>query len=139
MEVIFLNLLGLIISVRRPSELIHTSHPLEDSREIGIPPTIFYKDGATQYVIQHEFYLVEEFTFLGKDEYLAGAFGTPKEKIINDVLREKYVYKRILENANDFNLAELEHAKGYYLEQLQKLLKRKLEIKPEYVVKPIKK
>ena len=46
----------------------------------------------------------------GYFEYLAGVFGTPETALVNTVLREKYVYKRILENVDDFSPAELAHA-----------------------------
>ncbi len=75
------------------------------------------------------------FAFVGKDEFLAGIYGTPQEAALNNVLRERYVYKRILENASDFNIGELDHAKNYYVEQLRKLLAKGGEIKPEYLVK----
>jgi hypothetical protein len=105
---------------------------------LEIPPTVFYKEGVTKYVIQHEYYHVEEFTFLGKDEFLAGVYGTPDQRILNEFLREKYVYKRILENNIEFNVAELKHAHNYYFEKLLELYERKIEIKPEYILKPFK-
>lgn len=101
-----------------------------------VPPIIWYKEGATKYVIMHEYYHLEEFMKIGKKEFLRGVFGNEKEWHINNILREKYVYERILENAVEFSQAELKNAARYYINEILKpAVEAGVEIIPEYIVK----
>ncbi len=99
------------------------------------PPTIWYREGITEYIAYHEFFHAEEFYKIGKKEFLKGVNGTDEQYLLNELFREKYVYEKILENAEKFSEKELKHAKDYYLTFLIKLNENNIEIKPEYIVK----
>ncbi|HEX8574731.1 MAG TPA: zincin-like metallopeptidase toxin domain-containing protein [Flavobacterium sp.] len=100
-----------------------------------IPPIIWYREGITEYIISHEYYHLEEFMKIGKKNFLKGINGSLEDILVNELLREKYVYKKILENSNKFSLNELKHAKEYYNQTLIKLVENGFELKPEYIIK----
>lgn len=103
-----------------------------------IPPTIFYKEGVSNFVLEHEFYHAEEFTKIGKENFLEGEIGsfvTPLTRMKNTILREKYVVEKIFENASKFTKAELEYTKWYYRQIVIKATEKGVEIIPEFIVR----
>lgn len=116
---------------------------LKDMDEIGslaffdaeaIPPIVWYRENPTNYILQHEYWHVEEFIKIGRKEYLKGVNGTTKEWHHNTILREKYVYQKVLENKHLFSEAELESAKWYYLRYLSAARRADVEIISDYIV-----
>jgi hypothetical protein len=101
----------------------------------AIPPIVWYRDNPTNYILQHEYYHVEEFIKIGKKEYLKGVNGTVEERFHNTIMREKYVYQKVLENKHLFTEAELESAKWYYLDWLAKAKEKGVETITDYIVK----
>ncbi len=99
------------------------------------PPIVWYKDTPTNYILQHEYYHVEEFIIIKPKEYLKGVNGTIEERFHNTIMREKYVYQKILENKHLFSDAELRHARGNYQYYLKLAIKADVEIISEYTVK----
>ncbi|MDH4471416.1 MAG: zincin-like metallopeptidase toxin domain-containing protein [Fluviicola sp.] len=114
---------------------------MEDERSLAffdakaVPPIVWYRDNPTNYILQHEYYHVEEFFKIGKKEYLKGVDGTIEERFHNTIMREKYVYQKILENKHLFSDAELRHARGNYQYYLKLAIKADVEIISEYIVK----
>ncbi len=100
-----------------------------------IPPIIWYREGTTEYVVSHEYYHLEEYIKIGKKEFLKGTNGTLEEFLVNDLLREKYVYHKLLKNSDRFSISELKHAKEYYITKLRELVNKGFDLKPEYIVK----
>ncbi|MDN5395059.1 MAG: hypothetical protein L0G07_00155, partial [Chryseobacterium sp.] len=85
-----------------------------------IPPIIWYREGSSNYVIAHEYYHLEEFCKIGKKDFIKGDLGTLKEWHRNNIMREKYVAEKLLENAEILNLSlnELTHIKWYYQKKI---------------------
>lgn len=106
-----------------------------DAREI--PPIIWYREGSSNYVIAHEYYHMEEYCKIGKNAFTKGDLGTLQEFLTNNILREKYVAERLLENAEKLNLSqnELRHIKEYFNEILYKAKEEGVEIQPEFIIK----
>ena len=100
-----------------------------------IPPIIWYREGATEYIVSHEFYHLEEFEKIGKEAFLKGVNGNLEEILLNELYREKYVYERILDNSDKFTFTELKHAKDYYNRKLRDLVENGFELKSEYLIK----
>jgi len=103
-----------------------------------IPPIIWYREGSSNYVITHEYYHLEEFCKIGKKDFIKGDLGTLKEWHINNILREKYVAERLLENAEVLNLSsnELQHVKLYYQKKIiQPAINNGVEMLPEFIIK----
>jgi hypothetical protein len=101
------------------------------------PPQIWYKEGSSNYVLNHEYYHYEEFCKIGKDEFIKGA-NKPKTSFEwheNNILREGYVYEKIMENKHLFSLDELRHAKDYYIKQLRKAMKCNIDISKIKIIK----
>lgn len=100
----------------------------------AIPPIVWYRDNPTNYILQHEYWHVEEFITIGKKEYLKGVNGTIEERFHNTIMREKYVYQKILENKHLFSKGELIHADWYYTQEVIKAAKAGVETIPEYLI-----
>ncbi len=103
-----------------------------------IPPVIWYKEGSSNYVIAHEYYHLEEYCKIGREAFIKGDLGTLKEAYVNNILREKYVVERLLENAEELNLSqnELSHIKQYYqIDIIVEAVKNGVEILPEFIIK----
>ncbi|WP_153397044.1 hypothetical protein [Chryseobacterium vaccae] len=103
-----------------------------------IPPVIWYKEGSSNYVIAHEYYHLEEFCKIGKKAFTKKDFGTLKEALVNNILREKYVAERLLENAEILNLSlsELKHIKLYYQEKIiLPAVNLGVEMIPEFIIR----
>ena len=85
-----------------------------DGKEI--PPIIWYSEGSSNYVIAHEYYHLEEYCKIGREAFIKGDLGSKIEGSINNILRERYVAERLLENAEKLKLSEneLKHIKQYY-------------------------
>ena len=66
---------------------------------------------------------------------MKGTNGTLEEFLVNDLLREKYVYHKLLKNSDRFSISELKHAKEYYNTKLRELVNKGFDLKPEYIVK----
>lgn len=73
-----------------------------------IPPIIWYKEGASKYIITHEYFHLEEFGKIGKKAFIKGDLGSLEEWHINNILREKYVAENMFKNANTFGFSENE-------------------------------
>lgn len=117
---------------------------LKDMDEIGslaffdaeaIPPIVWYRDNPTNYILQHEYWHVEEFFKIGKKEYLKGVDGTIEERFHNTIMREKYVYQKVLENKHLFSKSELIHPDWYYSQEIIKAANKGVETLPEYLIK----
>ncbi len=103
-----------------------------------IPPVIWYKEGSSNYVIAHEYYHLEEYCTIGKDAFTKGDLGTVNEWHTNNILREKYVALRLLENSDILNLSRNErlHIKYYYQKEIIKqAVDAGIEILPEFIIK----
>jgi hypothetical protein len=53
----------------------------------------------------------------------------------NNIMREKYVYQKVLENKHLFTKAELNHADWYYVKQLRDAMADGVETISDYLVK----
>jgi hypothetical protein len=102
-----------------------------------IPPVIWYKEGASKYVISHEYFHLEEFGKIGRKPFIKGDLGSLKEWHINNILREKYVAENMYKNADSLGLSENEilHIKKYYNQIIIDAANNGVEIKPEYIIK----
>ncbi len=103
-----------------------------------IPPVIWYSEGSSNYVIAHEYYHLEEYTKIGRDAFIKGDLGTLEASLTNNILREKYVAERLLENAEKLKLSqnELKHIKQYYLDEIiNPAIKFGVDMQPEFVIK----
>lgn len=96
--------------------------------------TIKYTDNVTEYFMTHESFHAEEMFKIGFKEYTKSAHikGTPWtiENRINEYMREKYVYERLVENAkkHKFNPEELSTPPFGHAFQYYDYIKYKLEI-----------
>ncbi|MDP9958656.1 hypothetical protein [Chryseobacterium lathyri] len=103
-----------------------------------IPPIIWYSEGSSNYVIAHEYYHLEEFCKIGRKAFIEGDLGTLKEWHTNNILREKYVAEKLLENAEILHLSlnELTHIKWYYQKKIiQPAVNDGVEVLPEFIIK----
>ncbi len=76
---------------------------------------LILQKGMTEYEILHEFKHLEEFSAIGRDEYIKGMKvigGSPEQDMIRTYKREMYVYNEIIKQAHKFNKKELKHAKS---------------------------
>lgn len=81
------------------------------------PPIIWFKEGSSNYVIAHEYYHLEEYSILGRNEFLRRSNVSNKVQWqIYDLLSEKYVAEKLHENAEILNLSkhEIDDIKNYY-------------------------
>lgn len=81
---------------------------------------------------------MEEYCKIGKNAFTKGDLGTLQESLVNNILREKYVAERLLENAEKLNLSqnELRHIKNYYQKEIiKKAVDEGVEILPEFIIK----
>ena len=103
--------------------------------------TILYKENVTEYFMAHESFHAEEMHKIGFDEYVKDApikkDGIPiKEEdltpknLIRRYKREKYVYNRLKNDANKFNLNGQErwHIEAYFYEIELSLLDKNIKI-----------
>nr|WP_225990337.1 zincin-like metallopeptidase toxin domain-containing protein [Flavobacterium sp. SaA2.13] len=77
---------------------------------------IYVQKGMTEYEIFHEYKHLEEYTKLGKEEYIKGSKalgGSPEQQLIREYKRENYVYQEILKSNNKFSQKELDNARKY--------------------------
>ena len=75
---------------------------------------LIFQKGMTEYEMLHEYKHLEEFSIIGKDEYIKGMkdLGYSLEQdLIRTYKREMYVYNQIMKQANRLNKAELKHAR----------------------------
>jgi Metallopeptidase toxin 4 len=75
---------------------------------------LIFQKGMTEYEMLHEYKHLEEFSIIGKDEYIKGMkdLGYSLElDLIRTYKREMYVYNEIMKQANKFNKTELKHAR----------------------------
>ncbi len=103
-----------------------------------IPPVIWYKEGSSNYVIAHEYFHLQEYHEIGREAFIKGDLGTLKEWHVNNILREKYVALKLLENADLLNLTtnELLHIKLYYQRNIiQPAIKDGVEILSEFIIR----
>ncbi|QQV02576.1 MULTISPECIES: hypothetical protein [Chryseobacterium] len=102
------------------------------------PPVIWYREGSSNYVIAHEYYHLEEYVKIGREAFIKGDRGTLKEWHVNNILREKYVAERLLENADALNLSKNErlHIKWYYQKEIiKKAVDDGVEMLSEYIIR----
>jgi hypothetical protein len=108
--------------------------PILNGNKAGFNPfngNIYVQKGLTEYEIFHEFKHLEEFTLIGKDEYVKGmkaVGGSPQANLIRTYKREKYVYDEIMNLKQIFNQNQINDAQKYINKIIQDCIDNGIDI-----------
>jgi hypothetical protein len=103
----------------------------------GNTNTIKYTDNVTDYILAHESFHAEHMSKIGKEAYFKGAplkgveeAAYTTENWLNVYMKEKYVYDKLVENADKLGLNSQEnwHTWAYIKEIEFKLIERNIKV-----------